>query len=157
PLTNIEALELDYLPRHLVVLGGGYVGLEFAQAYRRFGSGVTGIEHGPQPMSREDPHVSGGLQRILPEQGIPFRVGAEILRVQGQSGRQVTLVVRTASGEQQIEGSDILVAAGRIPNTADIGLDKTGVELDARGFVRVNERLETTAPDVWAIGECAGS
>src|SRR5262249_14342959 len=157
PLTNIEALELDYLPPHLIVLGGGYVGLEFAQAYRRFGSHVTVIEHGPQLMGREDPDVSEALQRILADEGIQFRVGAEILRVQGRSGTEVALVVRAISGEEKIEGSDILVAAGRIPNTADIGLDKAGVELDARGFVRVNERLETSAPGVWAIGECAGS
>ena len=157
PLTNIEALELDYLPPHLIVLGGGYVGLELAQAYRRFGSRVTVIEHGPQIMSREDPDVSEALQRILTDEGIQFLVGAEILRVQGRSGNKVALVARAVSGEQTIEGSDILVAVGRIPNTADIGLDKAGVELAAHGFVRVNERLETSAPDVWAIGECAGS
>jgi len=157
PLTNIEALELDYLPPHLIVLGGGYVGLEFAQAYRRFGSRVTVIEHAPQLMSREDPDVSDQLQRILGGEGIRFLSGAEILRVQGRSTREVTLVARTGSGEEKIEGSDILVAAGRNPNTADIGLDKAGVELDARGFVRVNERLETSAPEVWAIGDCAGS
>ena len=157
PLTNIEALELDYLPPHLIVLGGGYVGLELAQAYRRFGSSVTVIEHGPQLMSREDPDVSEELQRVLAAEGIQCLVGAEIARVQGRSGKDVSLVVRTLAGEQTIEGSDILVATGRVPNTADIGLDKAGVELDARGFVRVNERLETSAPDVWAIGECAGS
>jgi len=157
PLTNIEALELDYLPTHLMVLGGGYVGLELAQAYQRFGSSVTVIEHGPQLMGREDPDVSEALQRILTDEGIQFLVGAEIVRVQGRSGKEVALVVRTISGEQKLEGSDILVATGRIPNTTDIGLDKAGVELDAYGFVRVNERLETSAPDVWAIGECAGS
>ena len=157
PLTNIEALELDYLPSHLIVLGGGYVGLELAQAYRRFGSRVTVIEHGPQIMSREDPDVSEALHRILTDEGIQFLVGAEILRVQGRSGNEVALVARAVSGEQTIEGSDILVAVGRIPNTADIGLDKAGVELAAHGFVRVNERLETSVPDVWAIGECAGS
>jgi len=157
PLTNIEALELDYLPPHLIVLGGGYVGLELAQAYRRFGSRVTVIEHGPQLMSREDPDVSEALQRVLTDEGIQFLVGAEIVRVQGLSGKEVALVVRTVSGEQRIEGSDVLVATGRVPNTADIGLDKAGVELDAHRFVRVNDRLETSAPDVWAIGECAGS
>ena len=157
PLTNIEALELDRVPPHLIVVGGGYVGLEFAQAYRRFGSRVTIIEHGPQLMAREDPDVSEELQRILSDEGVHFLVGAKIVRVDGRSGKKVSLVVRTSSGEQKVAGSDILVAAGRIPNTADIGLDKTGVELDAHGFVRVNERLETSAPDVWAIGECAGS
>jgi len=157
PLTNIEALELDYLPPHLIVLGGGYVGLELAQAYRRFGSSVTVIEHGPQLMSREDPDVSEALQRILMDEGIQFLVGAEIVRVHGRSGKEVSLVVRTISGEQKVEGSDILVAAGRTPNTAEIGLDKAGVELDAHRFVLVNARLETSAPDVRAIGECAGS
>jgi len=157
PLTSIEALELDYLPEHLIVLGGGYVGLEFAQAYRRFGSRVTVIEHGKQLMAREDPDVSEALRHILADEGIDVLVGPEIMRVEGRSGKEVTLFVRTMAGEQRIEGSDVLVAAGRIPNTADIGLDKAGVELDARGFVRVNERLETSAPDVWAIGECAGS
>jgi pyruvate/2-oxoglutarate dehydrogenase complex dihydrolipoamide dehydrogenase (E3) component len=157
PLTNIEALELDYLPPHLIVLGGGYVGLEFAQAYRRFGSNVTVIEHGPQLMGREDPDVSEALHGILADEGIQFLIGAQIARVQGRSGKEVALIVRTISGEQKIEASDILVAAGRIPNTADIGLDTAGVALDAHGFVRVNERLETSAPEVWAIGECAGS
>jgi len=157
PLTNIEALELDQVPPHLIVVGGGYVGLEFAQAYRRFGSRVTVIESGPQLMAREDRDVSQELQRILSDEGIQFLVGAEIVRVDGRSGTKVFLVVSTSSGEQKLEGSDILVAAGRIPNTAGIGLDNVGIELDAHGFVHVNERLETSAPDVWAIGECAGS
>src|SRR5262249_62111191 len=108
-------------------------------------------------MGREDPDVSGELQRILTDEGIRFLVGAEIVRVHGRSGKEVSLVVRTISGEQSIEGTDILVAAGRIPNTGDIGLDKAGVELDGHRFVRVNERLGTRAPDVWALGECAGS
>jgi pyruvate/2-oxoglutarate dehydrogenase complex dihydrolipoamide dehydrogenase (E3) component len=157
PLTHIEALELDYLPSHLIVLGGGYVGLELAQAYRRFGSQVTIIEHGPQLMSREDPDVVDEMQRILSDEGIGILLSAETLNVQGQSGEEVSVAVRTASGEQQIKGSDILVAAGRIPNTAGIGLEEAGVELDGRGYIRVNERLEATASDVWAIGECAGS
>jgi pyruvate/2-oxoglutarate dehydrogenase complex dihydrolipoamide dehydrogenase (E3) component len=157
PLTNIEALELDYLPPHLIVLGGGYVGLEFAQAYRRFGSRVTVIEHGPQLMGREDPDVSDAMQRILSDEGIQFLVAAETLHVRGRSGKEVTLVARTGSVEHTIEGSDILVAAGRTPNTAGIGLEQAGVELDGHGYIRVNERLETSAAEVWAIGECAGS
>jgi pyruvate/2-oxoglutarate dehydrogenase complex dihydrolipoamide dehydrogenase (E3) component len=155
PLTNIEALELDYLPSHLIVLGGGYVGLEFAQAYRRFGSRVTAIQHGPQLMEREDRDVADEVQRILSDEGIQVLVAAETLHVRGRSGKEVSLVVRTTSGEQNIEGSDILVAAGRIPNTAGIGLEEAGVELDDRGYIRVNERLETSASEVWAIGECA--
>jgi pyruvate/2-oxoglutarate dehydrogenase complex dihydrolipoamide dehydrogenase (E3) component len=157
PLTHIEALELDYLPQHLIVIGGGYVGLELAQAYRRFGSNVTIIESGPQLMSREDFDVSHEMRRIVSDEGVQVLVEAELLRVRGQSGKGVTLVVRTTSGEQNIEGSDILLAAGRVPNTAGIGLEAVGVELDSRGYIRVNERLETSAPGVWALGESAGS
>ena len=145
------------MPPHLVVLGGGYVGLEFSQAYRRFGSRVTIIQHGPQLLSQEDPDISSEVQRILSAEGIECLVGARTLRVHGRSGKDVMVQVRTAAGEQRIEGSDILVAVGRTPNTTGIGLEQAGVELDARGYVRVNDRLETTAPDVWAIGECAGT
>jgi len=157
PLTHIELLELDRLPSHLIVLGGGYVGLEMAQAYRRLGSRVTIIEPVPQIIAREDPDVTDAVQRILSDEGVQFVLAAEALNVQGRSGVDVSVTVRTPSGEQKINGSDILVAAGRIPNTAGIGLDEIGVELDGRGYIRVNERLETTAPDVWAMGECAGS
>ena len=157
PLTHIEALELDYLPTHLIVLGGGYVGLEMGQAYRRFGSQVTVIEAGPQLMGREDPDVADEVRRILSDEGMRFLVAAEALQVHGRSGEKVGVTVRTGSGEQTIEGSDVLVAAGRVPNTVGIGLEETGVELDSSGYIRVNERLETTAPGVWAIGECAGS
>jgi pyruvate/2-oxoglutarate dehydrogenase complex dihydrolipoamide dehydrogenase (E3) component len=157
PLTHVEALELDYLPRHLMVIGGGYSGLELAQAYRRFGSDVTVVESGPQLLAREDIDVSREMRRILSDEGIQFLVEAELLQVRGRSGDKVTLTVRTPSGEQHINGSDILVAVGRIPNTAGIGLEEAGVELDGRGYIRVNGRLETSAPDVWAVGECAGS
>jgi pyruvate/2-oxoglutarate dehydrogenase complex dihydrolipoamide dehydrogenase (E3) component len=157
PLTHIEALELDYLPSHLIVLGGGYIGLELAQAYRRFGSRVTVIEPGPQLMGREDPDVAAEMQRILGDEGIQFLVAAEAFNIQGRSGEDVRVSVRTRSGEQQIEGSDILVAAGRRPNTQEIGIEQAGVALDARGYIRVNDRLQTTAPNVWAMGDCAGS
>jgi pyruvate/2-oxoglutarate dehydrogenase complex dihydrolipoamide dehydrogenase (E3) component len=157
PLTHIEALELDYLPSHLIVLGGGYVGLELAQAYRRFGSRVTVIESGPQLMGREDPDVADEMQRILSHEDMRFLIAAETRNVIGRSGEEVRVTVRTSAGEQTIEGSDILVAAGRVPNTGGIGLEEAGVELDARGYIRVNERLETSASDVWAIGESAGS
>src|SRR5258705_9777848 len=157
PLTHVEALELDYLPPHLVVIGGGYVGLEMAQAYRRFGSDVTIIEPGPRLMGREDVDVSQEMQRILSEEGIQVLLEAELLQVRGRSGEKVDLVVRTASGERNIDGSDILVAAGRVPNTGGIGLKEAGVRLNSRGYIRVNGRLERSAPDVWAMGECAGS
>jgi pyruvate/2-oxoglutarate dehydrogenase complex dihydrolipoamide dehydrogenase (E3) component len=157
PLTHIEILELDRVPEHLVVLGGGYVGLEFAQAYRRFGSHVTVVEHGPQLLSREDPDVAAEMHRILSGEGIEILLAADVLRVEGRTGEAVRLHVRTAGGEQTIAGSDILAAAGRTPNTAGIGLDVAGVELDSRGYIKVNDRLETSAPDVWALGECAGS
>jgi pyruvate/2-oxoglutarate dehydrogenase complex dihydrolipoamide dehydrogenase (E3) component len=156
-LTHIEALELDYPPSDLIVLGGGYIGIEMAQAYRRFGSRVTIIEPGRQLMGREDADVAEEMLGMLTAEGIEVLLDAQPVSVHGLSGDDITVTLRTAAGERKIEGSDLLVAVGRIANTGDIGLDKTGVELDARGFVRVNERLETTAPGVWAIGECAGS
>jgi pyruvate/2-oxoglutarate dehydrogenase complex dihydrolipoamide dehydrogenase (E3) component len=157
PLTHIEALDLDYAPSHLIVLGGGYVGLELAQAYRRFGSRVTVIHTGPQILSREDPDVAEAVHCILSQEGIRFVLSAGPVAVRGRSGEGVSLTARTPGGTETIEASDILVAIGRVPNTAGVGLDAAGVCLDARGFIRVNERLETTAPDVWAIGDCAGS
>jgi pyruvate/2-oxoglutarate dehydrogenase complex dihydrolipoamide dehydrogenase (E3) component len=157
PLTHIEVLELDRLPAHLIVLGGGYVSLEFAQAYRRFGSRVTVIEHGPQLAGREDPDVADAILQVFRTDGIDVWLSAETLRVQGRSGERVSLFVRTPQGEQTIAGSDLLVAVGRKPNTAGIGLETAGVVLDARGYITVNDKLETTAPEVWAMGECAGS
>jgi len=157
PLTHIEALELDYVPAHLIVFGGGYVGIEMAQAYRRFGSRVTIIQAAPQILDREDFDVAEEIQRLLSDEGIQVLTRANVVGVNGRSGDKVRLTVRTSSGDQELQGTDILVATGRIPNTAGIGLEEVGVELDARGYIRVNERLETTASDVWAIGECAGS
>jgi len=156
-LTHVEALELDHVPEHLVVLGGGYIGLEFSQPMRRFGARVTILERGPHVASREDPDVAAVLEQQYAEEGIDIMLGARALEVTGQSGQRVSVRVSTAAGEQVIEGSDLLVATGRTPNTRDIGLDIAGVELDRRGYVKVNERLETSAPDVWAMGECAGS
>jgi pyruvate/2-oxoglutarate dehydrogenase complex dihydrolipoamide dehydrogenase (E3) component len=156
-LTHIEALELDYAPSHLIVLGGGYVGVEMAQGFRRFGSRVTIIEPGRQLMGREDADAAEEVQRIFSGEGIDVLLNAQPLGVHGVSGDAVSVSVRTPRGEEKIEGSDLLVAVGRIANTAGIGLDEAGIELDARGFVRVNERLQATAPGVWAIGECCGS
>lgn len=157
PLTHIEALELDYVPSHLVVIGGGYVGLEMAQAYRRFGSLVTIIEPGSQILAREDADIAAAVQSMLADEGVTFVTSAKLVAVAGTSGQRVTVTLRSAVGEQAIDASDILVAAGRAPNTVGIGLEKAGVEVDDRGYVRVNEGLETTAANVWAIGECAGS
>jgi len=157
PLTHIEALELDYLPSHLVILGAGYVGLELAQAYRRFGSQVTVIGSGGRIMTREDPDVADEIQHILSDEGVEFLLRTKALAVRGRSGDRVVLTLRTASGDRRLEASDLLVATGRVPNTAGIGLEAAGIETDARGYVRVNDRLETSAPGVWAIGECAGS
>jgi pyruvate/2-oxoglutarate dehydrogenase complex dihydrolipoamide dehydrogenase (E3) component len=120
------------LPSPLIVIRGGYAGLELAQAYRRFGSNVTIIESGPQLMGREDIDVSQEMRRILANEGIQAYVTAELLNVKGRSGDKVSLLVRTASGEQKIDGSDILVAAGRVANTTGIGLEQTGVKLDGR-------------------------
>jgi pyruvate/2-oxoglutarate dehydrogenase complex dihydrolipoamide dehydrogenase (E3) component len=156
-LTHIEALELDYLPSHLIVLGGGYIGIEMAQAYRRFGSRVTIIEPGVQLMGREDADVAQEMLGILNAEGIEVVFGGEPLKVDGLSGDEVAVTMRTTDGERRVEGSDLLVAVGRVPNTAGIGLELAGIELDGRGFIRVNERLETTAAGVWAIGESAGS
>jgi pyruvate/2-oxoglutarate dehydrogenase complex dihydrolipoamide dehydrogenase (E3) component len=157
PLTHVEALELDSLPSHLIVLGGGYVGLELAQAYRRFGSRVTVVEAGPRIMGREDPEISDEVQRLLGAEGVRFLLSAAILGVRGRSGEEVGVSIRMGTAEQTIAGSDLLVAAGRVPNTDGIGLAEAGVELDERGYIRVNERLETSAPGVWALGESAGS
>jgi pyruvate/2-oxoglutarate dehydrogenase complex dihydrolipoamide dehydrogenase (E3) component len=154
PMTNIELLEVDYVPPHLIVLGGGYVGIELAQAYRRFGSQVTIVQHGAQIAASEDDDVADELRRLLSDEGVDVLESAETLAVSGRSGSEVTVVVRTPSGEHQIEGSDLLIATGRAPNTADIGLDVAGVQVDGRGFLEVNEKLETTAPGVWGIGEC---
>jgi pyruvate/2-oxoglutarate dehydrogenase complex dihydrolipoamide dehydrogenase (E3) component len=157
PMTHVELLELERVPEHLIVIGGGYVGLELAQAMRRFGSEVTVIERGPQLAGREDPDVGTALIELFRDEGINVLLQAQVQRVQGHSGQQVRVLVAGTNGDQEIEGTDLLVAAGRIPNTRGLGADLAGVELDSRGYVKVNERLETTAPDVWAMGDCAGS
>jgi pyruvate/2-oxoglutarate dehydrogenase complex dihydrolipoamide dehydrogenase (E3) component len=153
PMTHVEALELGELPEHLIVLGGGYVGLEIAQAFRRFGSRVTVIERNTALIHREDSDVTEAMQQLFRDEGIDMRTGTIVEHVEGQSGKSVRL--RTTLG--RIEGTHVLAAGGRTPNTDAIGLEKTGVEVDARGHVKVNERLETTAKGIWAVGDCAGS
>src|SRR5712691_2500586 len=157
PMTHVEALDLDRVPEHLIVLGGGYVGLELAQAIRRFGSRVTVIELGPRLAGREDPDVSAALLELLHDEGIEVLLGAEVRRVEGCSGGEMRVSVEDANGGRVIEGTDWLVAVGRTPNTQGMGLELAGIELDRRGYIKVNDRLETTAPDTWAMGDCAGS
>jgi len=157
PLTHVEALELDRLPAHLIVLGGGYVGLEMAQAFRRLGSRVTVIDQAAQLAPREDPDVAEAVRAIFADDRIDVVLEAAIEAIGGRSGGQVKVRLRTPAGQREIDGSDLLVALGRTPNTHGIGLESAGVELDSRGYVKTNERLETTAPGVWAMGECAGS
>ena len=157
PLSHVEALELDHVPDHLLVLGGGYVGLEFAQAMRRFGGRVTVVEQARQLAAREDIDVSLALRQLLEDEGIEVVLSAQVLNVEGRWDAGIRMHVRTTDGERAIDASHILVAAGREPNTHGIGLDTAGVELDTRGYIRVNERLETTVSGVWAVGDCAGS
>ena len=157
PLTNVELLELDTLPAHLIVLGGGTVGLEFSQAFRRFGSAVTVIEAGPRLAGREDPEVSDALRDLMVDEGVAIELDAAAVRVEGRSGDAVTVHVRTPQGERVIAGSHLLVATARTPNTGGIGLDQAGVTVDPRGFIAVDDRLETSAADTWAVGDCAGS
>ena len=157
PMTHIEILELDQLPEHLIVIGGGYVGLEFAQAYRRFGSKVTILQRSSQLIPNADPDVAEELQRLLVSEGIDILTSADLLQVKGRSGERVHATIRTSQGDAEIVGSHILVATGRSPNTAGIGLELAGVDITSAGWLQVNDRLETTAPNVWGIGECAGS
>jgi pyruvate/2-oxoglutarate dehydrogenase complex dihydrolipoamide dehydrogenase (E3) component len=152
PLTHIEALELDTLPEHLIVLGGGYVGMELAQAFRRFGSRVTMVERNARLAHREDQDVSDALHQLFADGGIEVRTGTAVELVTGTSGESVRL-----HGNTVIDGTHLLAATGRIPNTQNIGLELTGVETTDAGHVRVNEKLETTAENVWAVGDCAGS
>ncbi len=157
PMTHIEALDLQRRPEHLIVLGGGYVGLELSQALRRLGSRVTLIERSSQLVANEDPDVSKAILQLFQDEGIDVLLGTQVLSISGLSGDRVSLQLKTGSGVRTLEGSDILVAIGRTPNTAGVGLEKAGIEVTEKGHIRVNDRLETTAPNVWAMGESAGS
>lgn len=157
PMTHVEALELDRTPAHLMVIGGGHVGLEMAQALRRLGSRVTVIERGQRLLGREDADVGDALLELFRDEGIEVLLQAGVVKVGGTSGESVRLTIEQAGRERILDGSDLLIATGRTPNTQGIGLEQAGVALDARGYIRVNERLETSAPNVWALGECAGS
>jgi pyruvate/2-oxoglutarate dehydrogenase complex dihydrolipoamide dehydrogenase (E3) component len=157
PMTHIEALDLDRLPRHLIVIGGGYIGLELAQAVRRFGSDVTVIERGTQLAEREDPDIGAAILDLFREEGIEVLLGIQVSQVEGLSGKEVRVYAKDDHGERIVEGTDLLVSVGRTPNTKGIGLEQCGIELDARGYIKVNDRLETNASNVWAMGDCAGS
>ena len=157
PLTHVEALELDVLPEHLIVVGAGYVGLEFAQAMRRFGSRVTIVDRNHRVLHSEDDDVTEQLQSLLQDEGLELILNAKIKCISGVSGKSVRVILEQSGVETSLEGTHLLAAAGRVPNSKGIGLELTGVELTERGYIKVNERLETTAPGIWAVGEVAGS
>jgi pyruvate/2-oxoglutarate dehydrogenase complex dihydrolipoamide dehydrogenase (E3) component len=157
PLTHIEALELDVVPEHLLILGGGFVGLEFAQAMRRLGSRVTIVERNDRLLHNEDLDVSEAITQLFQDEGIVTVANTSLGRVEGKSGQGVRLYGSRRQSQIIVEGSHLLVATGRVPNTDGIGLDLAGVKTTKKGFVDVNERLETSAPGVWALGDCAGS
>jgi pyruvate/2-oxoglutarate dehydrogenase complex dihydrolipoamide dehydrogenase (E3) component len=154
-LTNTSILELDMLPQHLVVVGGSYVGLEFAQMYRRFGAAVTIVEKSPRLIAREDEDVSAAVKEILEAEGITVRLNAECIRFEPR-GSEIAVGLECASGAPLVIGSHVLLAVGRRPNTDDLGLDKVGVDIDAYGYIVVDDELRTSAPGIWALGDCNG-
>jgi len=153
--TNASLLQLQELPKHLIVIGGGYIGLEFGQMFRRFGSRVTVLHSQNMLLTREDPDIVAELQQALEAEGITFQLGARTTRVSGARG-DISLTIETKQGATTISGSHLLVATGRRPNTDDLGLEKSGVESDARGYIEVNGRLETNVPGIWALGDVKG-
>ncbi|HXC95759.1 MAG TPA: FAD-dependent oxidoreductase [Edaphobacter sp.] len=157
PMTHIEALELTVLPEHLLILGGGYIGLEFAQAMRRFGARVTVIERNVSLAHREDYDVIEAIEQLFRDDGIEVLTNVGVVRVGGTSGESVTVHLTGPGGETTATGSHLLVATGRTPNTKNMGLETVGIETTSSGHIKVNDRLETTAPGVWAMGDCAGS
>ncbi|HYL85999.1 MAG TPA: mercuric reductase [Candidatus Angelobacter sp.] len=154
-LTNESILQLTTVPEHLLVLGGGYIGLEFGQMFRRYGSRVTIAHHGPQIVPREDPEIAGELQKALESEGIQFLLNARTESVQ-EAGGSITLSYANSSGRSVVTGSHLLVATGRTPNTDDLGLDKAGIAQNKDGSIQVNHRLEASVPGVWALGDCKG-
>jgi pyruvate/2-oxoglutarate dehydrogenase complex dihydrolipoamide dehydrogenase (E3) component len=155
-LTNSSMMDVDFLPGHLVIVGGSYVGLEFAQMFRRFGSEVTVIERGARLLRNEDEDISEAIRQILVTEGITVRLNSECLAVDQTSGGAIDVRSRCEQGNPVTRGSHILIATGRRPNTDDLGLENTSVERDERGYIRVDEQLRTTAPGIWALGDCNG-
>jgi pyruvate/2-oxoglutarate dehydrogenase complex dihydrolipoamide dehydrogenase (E3) component len=154
-LTNRSMMDIDFLPPHLIILGGSYIGLEFAQAYRRFGSEVTVIELGPRLIAREDEDVSQAIADFLKEEGIDVRVDSKVIGVEKQ-GNLIGVNVESAGKISQVVGTHVLVAIGRRPNTDDLGLDKAGITTDKHGYIQVDDQLRTNVSDIWAMGDCNG-
>ena len=154
-LNNSTMMEVDFLPEHLIVVGGSYVGLEFAQMYRRFGSDVTVVEMGPRLIQREDEDISEAIKAILENEGINVRLSAECIALE-KRGRKVAINVDCGSGDKTVEGSHVLLAVGRIPNTDDLGLEKAGVAVDQRGYIKVDDQLRTNIDGIYALGDCNG-
>jgi len=154
-LTNSSIMEIDFLPEHLVIVGGSYIGLEFAQMYRRFGSRVTVVEMGPRLIAREDDEVSAAIKDILEAEGIEFRLNAECITL-GKRKDGVVVGVNCKEGEPEVLGSHVLLAVGRAPNTDDLGLDKAGVKVDVRGYIVVDDQLRTNVDGIWALGDVNG-
>jgi pyruvate/2-oxoglutarate dehydrogenase complex dihydrolipoamide dehydrogenase (E3) component len=154
-LTNETVMQLTSVPEHLLILGGGYIGLEFGQMFRRFGSRVTILHSGKQIVSREDPEIVAELQRALEAEGIEFLLNARTTRLENKNNA-ITLFFETPAGLSSVVGSHLLIATGRSPNTDDLGLDRAGIASDKNGYVKVNGRLETNVPGIWALGDCKG-
>ena len=148
-------MDVDFLPPHLIVLGGSYVGLEFAQTYRRFGSEVTVVELAPHLIAREDEDVSRAVAEILKDENIDIRLNSKVVAV-GKHGNDIAVTIESGGAESRIVGSHLLLAIGRRPNTDDLGLDKAGVATDSRGYIEVDEELRTNVPGIWALGDCNG-
>ncbi len=154
-LTNSSMMDVDFLPEHLVIVGGSYIGLEFGQMYRRFGSRITIVERGARLISREDEDVTQGVLDILRNEGVAVELGAECMAME-MRGAGVAVKLDCAGGAREVVGSHLLLAVGRVPNTGDLGLDKAGVEVDARGYIKVDDELRTGVPGIWALGDCNG-
>jgi len=154
--TNSNMMDVDFLPEHLVIIGGSYIGLEFAQMYRRFGSKITVVEKGDRLIGREDNDVSETVKEIFEDEGINIRLNAECITVQKEADGSISVGVDCKDGNNKVTGSHLLLAVGRTPNTHDLGLENTGVETDERGYLKVNDKLQTSVDGIWAIGDCNG-